>query len=273
MDMRSESFRSDAFQQKILHVRTLSSALPAEALAPLAEEVIARLAASMSVAAEARPSDESIDACCRALLSPDDAAAARFVLDLRDQGASIEAICLRHLSAAARRLGEWWERDEVTFMDVTQGVGRIYAILRGLRHASPEPAPLDHPSAVFASTPGETHTLGVRMAADLFRSRGWDVELVVGRPHDDVVEAVSRSPFRIFGVSAAGAHAAGALARLIVAVRIVRPDVHVLVSGPIVAKEPALLAALDADDLAADYDEAVFALDRIRRRGDAGLNG
>jgi hypothetical protein len=96
----------------------------------------------------------------RRLLSDDDQAGARFILELRDQGASIESVCLGRLAAAARRLDVWWQRDEATFLEVTLAVGRIYAILRAMRPARPQPS-IARRRALFASVPDETHTLGV----------------------------------------------------------------------------------------------------------------
>ena len=46
---------------------------------------------------------------------------------------------LEYLALAARKLGKWWEEDRVSFLDVTLGTGRIYAIIRAVSPARPVP--------------------------------------------------------------------------------------------------------------------------------------
>ena len=94
-------------------------------------------------------------------------------------------------------LGTWWEEDRVSFVEVTVGTSRMYAIMRALRRQMPLASHIHSKSAIFASVPGETHVLGVRMAADLLRKEGWDIELKIGRTHEELVVEMTNSGSRI----------------------------------------------------------------------------
>jgi methanogenic corrinoid protein MtbC1 len=92
----------------------------------------------------------------------------------------VEDVCLDHLAPAARCLGEWWETDRLPFTDVTMATARIQSMLRRMPTGRGHIAAFAGNGAVFCAVPGEQHTLGVMMAADLFRRNGWDVGLLLG---------------------------------------------------------------------------------------------
>ncbi len=181
------------YSQSQAKIRMLKSRLPEDSVESLAREVIRRLAEQDIDASVEAPSDDQLEHLCHALLSGDDHAGTQFIRDVRTEGASVEVVYLRYLAQAARMLGEWWEEDLVSFGEVTLGTSRMYAIMRALRRESLNEHTSPNRSAVFASVPGETHTLGVRMAADLFRKDGWDIELMVGMSHEELVSEIRRS--------------------------------------------------------------------------------
>ena len=243
-----------------------SDRLPAEAVQALASEVIARLscrgeaAKSEGAATEVaidRRMDLGIDRLCRALLAVDDREATDLVMEAHSQGASVEMLYLGYLAEAARRLGQWWQDDRVGSVEVVIGAGRIYAIMRGLRRLfGPGRARDARFRAVFASVPGETHMLGVAMAADLLTMHGWEIDLRAGLDHDALVAEVGAAAYPIIGLSASSTRMLFPLARLIVALRLSNPGAWILVSGPIVALEPGVAHLVDADAAARDFSEA-----------------
>ena len=139
----------------------------------------------------------------------------------------------------------------------------MYAIMRGLRRLIAQPDPLSSRHAFFASMPGETHTLGVTMAADLFQKRGWVVDLEVGRDHDQLVDALGHTNHAIIGLSASRPEQIATLARLIVALRIVKPNAFIMVSGQIVDAEPDIAKAVDADCASNDAQSAIAVLENL----------
>ena len=234
-----------------------------EAAKTLASDVLQSIAERYSEfpAAGELPGDDDIDRLCRALISDKPDSAQHIVQLARDAGASLDLIYLGYLATAARRLGMWWDQDRVSSSDVVLGTGRIYGIMRTLRPVLGKPSPSRH--ALFAAVPGETHTLGIGMAADMLRERGWDIHLCLGETHDALVNCLGTSDHFIVGLTASRSSMLLPLARLVVALRIKRPEAFILVSGHITALEPELPDLLDADLVAHSAEQAIISLEKL----------
>jgi methanogenic corrinoid protein MtbC1 len=268
-DDSDDLFQHDVYEQSYSAIRNLKSRLPEDVVVSLAREVLRRLAehrVAINYAIDPYP-DDSVEALAHALIGDDPKQAADLVEARRREGAREDAIYLAYLAPAARRLGEWWLEDRVTFAQVTTGSGRIYAILRSLRPSFAEgPMKIGSKSALFAPVPGETHTLGVKMAADLLRQDDWEVELVLDLDHDTLVERIAKSDQRIIGLSAGGAYSLANLAKLVVAIRAWAPNALILISGQVVEEAADTVALMGPDAMAADLDGARNALDDLWKR-------
>lgn len=246
-------FDRSAVRRAQVSLEAVRSVLPETAVSDLAREVISRLAAKAAPNV-AQPDMQT--RLCDALLSREDDAAMEVVRELLSQGVEIDTIYLGHLAGAARHLGQMWTEDQVHSTGVTIAAGRIYRIMRGLSsRLVPEKWP-DGSSAIFASAPGERHTLGVSMAADLFRRDGWLVELKIGRSHDELMQELAETNSAILGLSAAGSNGLESVIRVVAAVRVSNPHMQILLAGNIVEQQPDLLRLTGADAAAANFDEA-----------------
>lgn len=238
---------------------TFYRALPQNSVRNLALEGFRRLAANRKSVIDAPRADEvsdTIERLCLALTSPnaeDSIRAGEIILDTH----SVEDFYIVYLSGAAARLGEWWDNDQVSFVDVTVGLGRLHALVRSIEQPIKSRAQKSgRKRAIFATVPGERHTLGVTMATDLFRRRGWHVLLLVGLEHEALVSRIVRADATALGISAAGKHAALPLARLLVDLRIARPDCRIFVSGQIVTEARELVENAMPDGIAQSVEEA-----------------
>jgi methanogenic corrinoid protein MtbC1 len=240
-------------------LRQLVETLPGESVANLAREVLSRVAQRDHElpANLQRPTEDQIEELAHALIDRDDHAGADFIQNVQAMGASPEAIYLKYLAAAARKLGVWWEHDRVTFVQVTLGSGRIISIMRGMRSLFVPKVEPSRKAAVFAAVPGETHTIGIRMAADHFRKDGWDITLKIGLSHDELIESIDWSETGLIGLSIGGEHSVEALTRLILAIRVHGPAVEVLVSGQDTPHTKELAKMLGADASVGTADEAI----------------
>jgi MerR family transcriptional regulator, light-induced transcriptional regulator len=236
------------------------SRLPEAAVRALAREVIGRLDRCKMPGgkADAGPSPAQVMHLCDALLSSDNDAGHRLVMAARSDGMPIETLHLGYIAEAARMLGTRWENDEASVSQVIIGAGRIYGILRTLRElfVSVRMQRPDRYRAVFASTPGETHTLGVTMAADHLRRKGWQIDMKAGLTHDALIEAISHDDYPIIGLSASTPMMIFPLARLIVALRVTNPGAWIMVGGLIVHDEPHIQSLVDADGVVMDIQSA-----------------
>ena len=243
-------------------------AFPEEALTDLAEEVVRRVAENLLAAAppaDLLPSSEEIDALSEALMSTDDGAAIALIERAQKDGASYEALCQSYLAEASRRLGLWWEQDKISFYRVTIAAGRIYAILRSLRLQRNILVPDLRRSAIFVSVPGEDHTLGITIAADMAREAGWDIELFVGHSHDELMSILDQRETAIIGLSAGSKRSLPALIKLIVALRISNPGTKILICGQITARNLNLDGITGADAIAPDFASAISQMEHFLR--------
>lgn len=246
----------DAMEQAETVLDRMPSVLPTGSVALLAREVIARLA-ERPVAAQM---SNEMTPLAASLIGADDGAPLRLVMRLLAGGVAVETVYLTHLAGAARELGHLWEQDLVPSAQVTIAAGRIYMIMRGLgAHLAPVELPRGR-HAIFAAVPGEKHTLGISMAADLFRKEGWLIDLKIGMSHDELIEEVLRTEASLMGLSASSKTVLPELIRLIASVRMSLPHIRILVSGSIVSQEPDLKRICDADAVASDFETARTAL-------------
>lgn len=245
-------------------LRLVEEKLPRDSVTELAREVVRRLAFRMprSVPKEDLPDESEIDLLCSALLSRDDRAADAFILAARRDGVDIDAIYLGYVAGAARKLGDMWDSDQVSFIDVTLACGKLYRIIRGLRHVIAPGIVEDrdeHP-AMFALVPGETHTLGIEIATDTFRREGWDVDMMVGLDHDALINEADRRSYRAIVLVANSDSMLEPLTRLVLALRISHPLAHVVVAGNIIAHRPDISDLVGADAIIKEIKTAVSTL-------------
>jgi methanogenic corrinoid protein MtbC1 len=262
--MSDRAFDRSEYNKADEQFRQVNQKLPREAVSDLAREVVRRLAFRMPrvLNQDHLPENGEIDALCDALLSRDDAAADQFILQIRKDGAPVDVIYLCYVAGAARRLGVMWETDEITFIEVTLACGKLYRIIRGLRHVI---APTivggrDERPAMFALVPGETHTLGIEMATDVFRREGWDVDMMVGLDHDKLVDQSDRRSYRAIVLVANSDAMIEPLTRLVLALRISHPLSHLVVAGNILDHYPDISTLVGADAVMKDIETAVTKL-------------
>jgi methanogenic corrinoid protein MtbC1 len=249
----------DESRYSSIRLQRLTTTLPEDAVQSLAQEVIGRLSTQLRSPDTIAhvPTPEEIQAFCNALVSNDAGASAMMMSRIQAGGASITDIYIHYLATAARRLGEMWASDEISFMDVTIGASRILAILRGLRGAFRSVRPMSARSALFAAVPGEQHTIGITMAADLFRREGWDIDLIVGACHEEIIDRLGGSDASVVGLTAHGEKSLGPLLRLIPAIRIANPAVSILICGKIGDLSDDLVSLTGADGFADDIASAL----------------
>jgi MerR family transcriptional regulator, light-induced transcriptional regulator len=181
------------------------------------------------------------------------------------QGMSADTLHLCYIAEAARMMGERWLSDEATSAEVIIGAGRIYTIMRKLRviFVSAQAQRPDRFRAVFAAAPGETHTIGLTMAADHLRRRGWQIDVRAGLGHEELVDQIGHDPYRVIGLSASTSAMIFPLARLIVALRVSNPGAWITIGGHIVEEEPNIVALIDADARVTTMDEAVAQMEFV----------
>jgi methanogenic corrinoid protein MtbC1 len=238
--------------------------LPPDALAALAAHVVTVLSSRLPEQGliEQQVPERGFQEFVQTLLSEDPHRAADIIDAARADGLVLETIYLGYLARAARELGELWDQDQVDFVQVTVAVGHIYAIMRGLRPARPlVEDPRRH--ALFVTMPGDDHLLGASIATDLFRARGWDIQLLAPKDQADAIDTLANSNHAVVAVAASSVEQLPELVQMVVGLHICRPEAFVLVSGHITESVPDLLNLIDADAIATTAPEAIDRLESL----------
>lgn len=257
-------FDRSAYQNATQQLRLVETELPQDAISNLAREVVRRLAFRMPRHENVAdlPTQSEIDLLCAALLSGDDRAADQFILAARRDGVDTAAISRGYVAGAARKLGQMWDDDRISFIDVTLACGKLYGIIRGLRHVlAPQIVQgRETRPALFALVPGETHTLGIEIATDHFRRDGWDVDMLMGLDHDAMVAEADLRRYEAIVLVANSDRMLEPLTRLSLALRITQPLAHIIVAGGILDHHPDILRLVGAEAVMADLDSAIAIL-------------
>jgi MerR family transcriptional regulator, light-induced transcriptional regulator len=227
----------------------------------LADQVVLRLADRLHPEPGHLRDLVTLNAFVAALLDGDDTLSLTMARAVMDGQASRKTVYFGTLAPAALRLGDMWERDEISFLQLSMASGRIFSILRTLRRElAGRASPLRGGAlALFGSVPGEEHTLGVTMAADLFREAGWQVDLRAGVTHDILIAAAESSPYAVIGLSAGHPSSVPALTRLVGALRQAAPLARILLAGHVVDMMPGLGRISGVDLATTDFDTMLAA--------------
>jgi methanogenic corrinoid protein MtbC1 len=202
-----------------------------------------------------------VDELVRLLLAHDSTVAAAYANSVHLRGASLESICMDLLAPAARRLGDLWSDDRADLIEVTLGLCRLQTLLRDFSHEHRDEVDLrvQGRSVLLVPAPGEQHTFGLQLLAELFRRARWDVWAAFPSSDAELLELVARERFALIGFTVGCESRLTGLAARIKAVRRASRNkaVGILVGGRVFSEHPEHAAAVGADATAADGPRAV----------------
>lgn len=142
----------------------------------LAFEVIGRLAARRSEGV-GHLKQVLLSRLVEATRATEDASLAALLGQFRAARIAPEQIIDFYIPEAARSLGEAWLNDTASFADVTVGMTRLHELLHLVQDGLIAEAANRHSTAavLMIVPPAEQHTLGIMVAASMFRRRGVSV--------------------------------------------------------------------------------------------------
>lgn len=100
-------------------------------------------------------------------------------------------------------LGEKWVDDEADFLDVTIGMARLQAVLRGYVEAQIVEPPRAHETCdvLIATMPGEEHTFAATLLELNMRLLGWNTTLFSAKTHKDFARKVEADCYDVVCLS------------------------------------------------------------------------
>ncbi len=255
----------ETFARTALRFAAKRRELAPDAVHILTADIVRRLAAEEVGNGVVTLKDDSLAAFCEALVQPGPEAALAFIGARQAEGVTRADIYLGYIAAAARQLGVAWDHNRLSLTEVTIGTGHLYALMRALRaEAAQGRPPCDaRKFALFAAVPGEDHSIGITVAADMFRNAGWDIDLQLATDHDALIARAERTQPRVIGLSLSTAGRLHALARLVVALRLALPRAVIGVAPAAALDAAALDGILDVDLVLGDADTARADLERL----------
>lgn len=256
----------ETFARTALRFAAKRRELPAGDVTALTGEMVRGLA---RVGPEDGIDRASLAAFCEALLQPDAEAALRFVEGLQRAGVTSSELYLGHVAAAARELGEGWTANRLSLLQVTVATGHLYAVMRALRREAAQRRPVGDAgrSALFAAVPGEDHSIGVSIAAEIFRDAGWDIDLRLGSDHAGLIARAEQTRPQVVGLTLSTPQRLAALARLVLGLRLALPEAIIGVAPGEGMDADALDGLLDIDLVFRDVETARDDLERLLGRG------
>ncbi len=265
------AFDTEVFSRTASLFTSKRDSLPQDAIEALAGDIAKRLASANFLGpAFDIPviSEEDIHGFCDALIQSDPEASLRFIENRRAEGLSRQGVYLGYITAAARCLGEGWDEDRLSFLQVTYGTGHLYALMRALRaesHTAQKHALNNRRCALFATVPGEDHGIGITVAADMFREVGWEIDLQTDNSHEELIAHVEHTQPHVIGLSLSTERRLEALVRLVVGIRIIMPHAIIGVAPASEVDPKQLTDLVDIDLVFEDAASACRALERSIR--------
>jgi hypothetical protein len=238
-------------------------------------EIIPRLFKAHSQAAvpllepEKPLAPESARGFVRTILSRNPDTLTAIVDTMRAECMSDDMIYADLLAPAALLLIDLWQDDEVSYTEVTIGLGRLQQLVRSLSGSTPyngESDPMSR-SALFAPCPGEQQTFGFFMIEELFRWSGWRTWIETSATRDELAANVRCRWFDMFCVSVSRSDNFEDVDAMIKSVRRAsrNRDLFVLVNGRPFIERPDTVAAVGADAFATCGAEALHVVDKALR--------
>ncbi len=165
-----------------------------------------------------------------------------------------------YVPAVARRMGEDWCSDQMSFAEVTIGTARLQAVVRDISRGwiADGSMDIDAPTVLLALPRDCFHTLGGMVLAGQMRRRGISVKVLLDARPETLTERLNQSRYDMVMLSCTSTGDLESVRNLIEVVSTsgpVRPKVAV--GGGILAKHPGILDRMGADVVTCDLDEAL----------------
>ena len=191
----------------------------------------------------------------------------QYIAELLNLGMGVDAIVLELIPRIARKLGDQWVSDSLSFTEVTIATGRLHKLIYSLDHLFQETRtnPSTAHSILVTAAPGSHHTLGPLILSNYFTWAGWNV-LSESTPSQRYIETtVARKSLTAVALSVADYDQLDQLPALIQAIRSksLNPAIIVLTGGSLYNSDALSFGHIKADIKSNTPEEALHQLNRI----------
>lgn len=145
----------------------------------------------------AEPRESLIDGLTAAALSGSKERFAELLEEMKQSRISVAALADIYIPIAARRMGEAWDEDRMSWMEVSMAVSRLQSLLReiGVAWAADQAGDTGHGTVLLIIPDREQHTLGPMVAMGQMRRFGVSVCLRIAPSLDELRSLVASRSF------------------------------------------------------------------------------
>jgi methanogenic corrinoid protein MtbC1 len=191
----------------------------------------------------------------------------QYIAELLNLGMGVDSIVLELIPRIARKLGDQWVSDNLSFTEVTIATGRLQKLIYSLDHLFQETrthAPTAHSIFVSAS-PGSHHTLGPLILSNYFTWAGWNVHNESTPTQEGIQARVANQKLTAIAISVADYDQLDQLPVLIQSIRnkSLNPAIIVLTGGSLYNSDAMSFGHIKADIKSNTPEEALHQLNRI----------
>ena len=191
----------------------------------------------------------------------------QYITELLNLGMGIDLIVLELIPRIARKLGNQWASDSLSFAEVTIATGRLQKLIYSLDHLYQETRTSSSTahSILVTAAPGSHHTLGPLILSNYFTWAGWSV-LSESAPSERFIETtVASKSLTAIAVSIADYDQLDRLPKLIQSIRnkSLNPAIIVLTGGSLYNADAMSFGHIKADIKSSTPEEALHQLNRM----------
>ena len=191
----------------------------------------------------------------------------QYIAELLNLGMGVDSIVLELIPRIARKLGDQWVSDSLSFTEVTIATGRLQKLVYSLDHLFQETrtnASNNHNILVTAS-PGSHHTLGPLILANYFTWAGWNVQSESMPSQHFIETTVAKKFLTAIAISIADYDQLDRLPKLIQSIRSksLNRSIIVLTGGSLYNSDALSFGYIKADIKTNTPEEALHQLNRI----------
>jgi methanogenic corrinoid protein MtbC1 len=183
--------------------------------------------------------------------------------ELKRSRVSAAALADLYIPEAARRMGEAWQDDQMSWLDVSIGVGRMQSLLRelGMAWVADQAGDTGHGTVLLIVPDREQHTLGPMVAMGQMRRFGVSVCLRIAPSHNELRSLLVSRQFDGVLISVATKDKLDSVCKTIQFIKAAagRPT-PIVVGGAVTPNVPDLAAMTGADLSSNDICAALEAL-------------
>ena len=221
---------------------------------------VVSLRAGRSAKATVAPSEALVNGPISASLTGSKAAFAEFLTELKRARISLPALADIYIPLAAQRMGQAWLDDELSWLDVTIGVGRMQSLLREIGSAwvADQAGDTGHGTVLLIVPEREQHTPGPLVATGQMRRYGVSVCVRIAPGFNELRSLMAARHFDGVMISMATKEKIEPVARTVKFLKSVmtRPT-PIIVGGAVMSKVEDLASCTGADHSSNDVGAAL----------------